>query len=69
MLVRRSKNAKPIVIQKPPSLFMFGIASMFAMFLGSQFVHAIYKPLENLDQLVEIEFQKMLKEHQSKSDS
>lgn len=62
MLIKHSKNLKPIQIRKKPSLLWFTVASMFSMFLGSQAVHFVYKPLENLNQLVEEEFQKLLRE-------
>lgn len=38
----------------------FLCASLVTMFAGSQTVHIIYRPLENLDQLIEEEKQKIL---------
>lgn len=63
MLVRKSQNVnKPIQIVKKPSLFWFSVASLFSMFLGSQVVHRIYRPLEDLEMLADVEYQKMLEE-------
>lgn len=37
-------------------------ASLIAMFAGSQSVHVIYRPLENLDKLIEEEKSRILNE-------
>ncbi|XP_044010605.1 protein brawnin [Aphidius gifuensis] len=39
----------------------FIMATTITMFSGSQLVHVFFKPLDDLNELVEIEFQKRLK--------
>jgi len=34
-------------------------AAMLSMFVGSQLVHAIYRPLDDMEQLVEAEMKKI----------
>jgi len=36
-------------------------ASIVCMFIGSQAVHLVYKPLDNLEHLVELEKEKLVK--------
>jgi len=42
----------PIGMTWPKYLRLIG-SSVFFMFLGSQFVHNIYKPLDNLDEFID----------------
>lgn len=45
----------------------FAIMAMASMMFGSQFVHNIYKPLDNQEDYVEKEMEKLLKSKKSKT--
>ena len=36
-----------------PRYLTFNAVALFTMFLGAQFVHAIYRPLDDLPELIE----------------
>lgn len=48
--------------QKRPSLFLFGVSCMFAAFCGSQFVHLIYRPMDDVSKLVDEEYKKIVEQ-------
>ncbi|XP_017791788.1 PREDICTED: uncharacterized protein LOC108573821 [Habropoda laboriosa] len=45
-----------------PRFICFSTAAFLAMATGSQMVHLIYRPLDDLDDLIEVAFQKRLSE-------
>jgi len=40
----------------------FTAAALFSMLMGAQLVHAVYRPLDDMEQLVEAEVKKMRRE-------
>jgi hypothetical protein len=44
-----------------PKYIKFFVASMVSMMLGAQAVHMCYKPLDNLNDLVQLEVEKLRK--------
>lgn len=45
-----------------PTYIKFFCAATFSMFIGAQIVHAVYRPLDDLDELVKKEIEQMEKE-------
>jgi hypothetical protein len=45
-----------------PTYLKFFVASMVSMMLGAQAVHACYRPLDDLSQLVEKELERLNKD-------
>lgn len=46
----------------PLRKFLFGITAIVTMTIGAQCVHAVYKPLDNLDELVQQRLEEKRKE-------
>lgn len=50
-----------------PTYFKFVAAASLSMFFGAQIVHNIYKPLEDLDDLVQKELERLKDERSKKA--